>query len=981
MRRREQMLLYQFFIILFICPSLATGNEFLDLRRIRISEKISLTHLLPQKPSYDGIYNWRLVFENLAQQRPADFENVKVGILQDGKLIYEFSLNAPRPEAVDDYSLVEKYVSVIIQNMLAVYGGSEVLLQANQDLIKGVSSYLLEEGSEGRASFGKYLSQVYGKFNIGQIQPGDIESLQRGSVESVSAIDPSKIKGYYLGIDMGASSIKVVLVEDGKIVKSADYDYSLEVEGRRYRSSGEYKFATDYLKRLQDILDEFIIDKKISLWKEIKGIGLSWAGAVDEKGEIAGRAKIVKSLNDNEFKKIQQIGKLLASRTGKPVAVVNDGFAGAFWAGSRGGEENALVLGVGTSLAGGYVDQNGEFPLYLLELAKATVDMSSTAYYHGSTNLQGVLQQYLSLKGALNLAEKNGFVFPSYLKREDEKFRYLKEEAEKGNTSAQVVFTTLGLYLADAITELRNYLDFDKVILFGGMFSPVRADSRLKFNVRNHIINTARISLKSRNYDIKIIPPSRSAKDEARFSASLGAIYRVFAGAQYQPPSIGIGNYKIDYRGLGYSFLDPFQTKFPANEVNLEKELGGPNIAYRFEEFIENKDLSHLLSKQIPDVGITLEEAFDEIRRIKDLLDKRPEDLPQDQLKSLDAEAKRLEDIIVSINKFITEEAKTNEDVKNFLKDIGKKFGYALGFYLFNIRKILMENGVDEEKANDLISRIVLVGGVAENLGKGLTNDPLINQGVKIGVEDIFKKLGLTHISPDIKRSEYKGEFPRDFWAFLPKNEDEYSITIAVGGTKIQAGSVDKHGNLLTKDENGKPRIFGGSWKGVLTAQQILPEDKPNSKNAIIDYIVKLIKEVKQNTDVSGKTPVKIGISWAGPGEYWNGIVKAPNIWGFDEEPVNLIEELRERLPESLKNIEIEIQHDGIAAARGEISPQGTYSQEENLVAVIWGTGIGAGLLLDKNAYYDYKIDANYIFRQLGLPLGEIGHHIIFVKR
>jgi predicted NBD/HSP70 family sugar kinase len=258
---------------------------------------------------------------------------------------------------------------------------------------------------------------------------------------------------------------------------------------------------------------------------------------------------------------------------------------------------------------------------------------------------------------------------------------------------------------------------------------------------------------------------------------------------------------------------------------------------------------------------------------------------------------------------------------------------------------------------------------VAENLGKGLINDPLINQGVKVGVNDIFKKFDLTHISLDIRRSEYKGKFPRDFWAFLPKNDNEYNIALAVGGTKVQAGSVDKGGNLL----NGQ--ILGGSWKQVLTKKGILPSNKEASKDEVIDYIVELIEKVNKNTNIPGKTLAKIGISWAGPGKYWDGLVRAPNIWGFEDQAIDLIAEIKNKLSQDLKDIEIEIQHDGIAAVQGEISPAGTFPGKENIISVIWGTGIGAGILIDRKSYYDFLE-----LRDLGIPLGEIGHHIIFVK-
>ncbi|MCM8793432.1 MAG: ROK family protein [Candidatus Omnitrophica bacterium] len=434
-------------------------------------------------------------------------------------------------------------------------------------------------------------------------------------------------------------------------------------------------------------------------------------------------------------------------------------------------------------------------------------------------------------------------------------------------------------------------------------------------------------------------------------------------------PRIDLGDYKLEYRGRGYTFLDPFQREFPDNEKNFESYLSGPNIAFRFEKFIKENALGSILQQKIPQFTITLQGALNEIRRIQDLLGKDPKELKEDVLKTLDQEAEKLEDLIKGVNKFITEQAKVNPQIKDFLVEIGREFGHALGFYMVNIRKILLENERPQSEVDELISKVVLVGGVAEHLGLNLTADPLINEGVIGGVNEVFQKTGIRGIKPDIRRTQYQGNFPRDFWAFLPKKSDEYSTAVTVGGTKILAGSVDKDGELLS----GK--ISGGSWKTKLTGQGILPSQEEAAKSAVIDYIVKLINEVNENTKHIGKTPAKIGISWAGSGEYRDGKVIGTNIWGLGK-GINLIEELQERLSPGLKNIPIEIQHDGIAAAKGEISSQGTFKNENNLLAVIWGTGIGAGVLIDKGAYYDIPT-----LRALGIPLGEIGHHIIFVTK
>jgi len=236
------------------------------------------------------------------------------------------------------------------------------------------------------------------------------------------------------------------------------------------------------------------------------------------------------------------------------------------------------------------------------------------------------------------------------------------------------------------------------------------------------------------------------------------------------------------------------------------------------------------------------------------------------------------------------------------------------------------------------------------------------------GYRRYFQRLGIS-TGAEIKRSSYEGEFPRDFWAFRPQKEQDYSIVLTIGGTKIEAGAIDSRGKLVSQSVRKVP------WASILTSQGILPVQKVKAKTKLIDYVVKQIEELYYETKDRGKNLVKIGISWAGPGRYEKGIVRAPNIWGFEEEPVNLVQEIKRRLPEELQNVEIEIQHDGICAAMGEISSLGTFPEQENIISVIWGTGIGAGILIDNRPYYALKQ-----FKELGIPLGEIGHHIVFVN-
>jgi len=293
----------------------------------------------------------------------------------------------------------------------------------------------------------------------------------------------------------------------------------------------------------------------------------------------------------------------------------------------------------------------------------------------------------------------------------------------------------MGIYLGEAISELKRYLDFNNVVLFGGVVSPSKQDGKRRNNVRNIMIENARRVLKSRGIDVSIT----SVGQESGYSAAIGSVYLTTQTGHFKVPTFDFGNYQVQYRGYGYSFLNPFQARTNPWEECLESYLSGPKIAFRFKKFIEGSNLSNLLNEKLSKMGgKTLDEVFEEIEGYLAILDENPEDLAPEELNNLDQIAEELRRLIVGVNEFINQKAKTSESIREFLLEIGREFGNALGFYLANIREILMENEVSN--ADGVISKVVLVGGVADNLGKDIDGDILL-QGVNEGVQEVFPKV------------------------------------------------------------------------------------------------------------------------------------------------------------------------------------------------------------------------------------------------
>jgi glucokinase len=170
----------------------------------------------------------------------------------------------------------------------------------------------------------------------------------------------------------------------------------------------------------------------------------------------------------------------------------------------------------------------------------------------------------------------------------------------------------------------------------------------------------------------------------------------------------------------------------------------------------------------------------------------------------------------------------------------------------------------------------------------------------------------------------------------MPKNlqPNTYYLGFDIGGTKCSIVLGDKDFNIYEK-------IFFKTYveRGY---KAILKEFK--------DHVQKLFETYDQ------KKLVKIGISCGGPLDSKKGIIKSPpNLPGWDEIPIVDIFKNEFQVP-------VEIQNDANACAIAEWM-MGAGIGTQNMVFLTFGTGMGAGLILNGRIYSGTN--------NLG---GEIGH-------
>ena len=146
----------------------------------------------------------------------------------------------------------------------------------------------------------------------------------------------------------------------------------------------------------------------------------------------------------------------------------------------------------------------------------------------------------------------------------------------------------------------------------------------------------------------------------------------------------------------------------------------------------------------------------------------------------------------------------------------------------------------------------------------------------------------------------------------------KYIIGVDLGGTNIKTGLVSSYGKIIKKYE-AKTQANKGTKK-------------------VISNIIKTIDEVKSEK-VFG-----IGIGSPGPFDYKNGIITKPGNLPFRNVPLKKIIQTKFKIKTFLDN-------DANCFALAEaIFGQG--KKYENVVGITLGTGIGGGIVLNKEIYH-----------------------------
>ena len=353
------------------------------------------------------------------------------------------------PEGMDDARNIAM-ADRLVKSLLWVRGGYLIQLSGSKAVHDHLKAAYQAGGS--RAFDAGFMAKVYEKpFRVEYV--ADADAIAR-SQEAANAIG-QHLDGYRIGFDAGGSDRKVSAVKDGVAVFSEEVVWFPKVTadpGYHYREIlSAFKTAASHLPR-------------------VDAIGVSSAGVyIDNKVMTASLFLAVPEHLHHE--KVRDIYTRAAREIGDvPLVVANDGDVTAL-AGAMGlGHGRILGLAMGTSEAGGYVDENMHIMGWLNELAFVPVDMNPEAMADEWSGDIGCGVKYFSQDAVIKLAPRAGIPLAESLSPA-EKLKVVQKELEKGHPGAIQIFETIGVYLGYALPWYARFYDISQVLILGRVTS------------------------------------------------------------------------------------------------------------------------------------------------------------------------------------------------------------------------------------------------------------------------------------------------------------------------------------------------------------------------------------------------------------------------------------------------------------------------------------------------------------------------------
>jgi predicted NBD/HSP70 family sugar kinase len=327
----------------------------------------------------------------------------------------------------------------------------------------------------GPAEIGNHIKEVYSptgarKFDY-EFMGGVYEHTFEVVVTTAEAVPEAKesamplgrhLDGCRVGFDLGASDRKASAVVNGETVFTEEV-----VWDPRNQTDPEYHY--------QGVMDS--IKRAASHMPRLDAVGGSAAGIIiNNRVRIA---SLYRGIPKDKFEKIATMFIRIRDELGVPMEVVNDGEVTAL-AGSMSLKENPVLgIALGSSLAAGYANHEGNITSWLNELAFVPVDYRADGPADEWSGDMGCGVQYFSQQGSDRVACGAGMQFePDMLL--PERLVVLQNKMTAGDPLAHQVYETIGTYLGYALAHYADFYELKHVLILGRVTTGLGGEVILK---------------------------------------------------------------------------------------------------------------------------------------------------------------------------------------------------------------------------------------------------------------------------------------------------------------------------------------------------------------------------------------------------------------------------------------------------------------------------------------------------------------------
>lgn len=341
------------------------------------------------------------------------------------------------------------YIEKLVKTLLWIKGGWKISIAGSKVLGAFIKNAYTIGGI--REFDAKFMTKVFEKpFTVDIV---DFDKLPSEHEESKPI--GRHLQGFRIGFDAGGSDKKVSAVINGKAVFSEEFIWNPKIQ-----SDPSYHY--------NEILSA--MHTAASYLPKIDAIGISSAGVfVNNRIMVASLfVKVSEELFDAQVK--DMFLNIQKAMGGVPMEVANDGDVTALACAMDLDDTNVLGIAMGTSEAGGYIDEKGNITGWLNELAFVPVDLNREAMIDEWSGDYGCGVKYFSQDAVIKLAPAAGIVLDDKL-TPAQKLEFVQNLNMQGDERASKIFETIGVYFGYTLAHYSCFYDIKHVLILGRVTS------------------------------------------------------------------------------------------------------------------------------------------------------------------------------------------------------------------------------------------------------------------------------------------------------------------------------------------------------------------------------------------------------------------------------------------------------------------------------------------------------------------------------